>query len=88
MSPVIHFDAPKLTSSTSDLHSFVQLSNNNATVIAKVDMLQGHAVALHVKNSRDVRVTQGGEECVERVQHDSSGTTSFFTRAFSLFHLC
>lgn len=31
-------------------------------------------VRLGVKNSSDMRATHGGEECVMKVQHDSSAT--------------
>ena len=74
----------KLTSSTSDmLDPFCRLSYNDKTIIAKLDIIsQGHVVPLGVKNGRDVRVTQRGEECVRRVRRDGSGTTSFFTTIF------
>lgn len=68
MSQEVHFDVafPKLTSSTSDIDSFCRLSDNDKTIIAKLDIiLQGHVVSLSAKNGRDVRVTQWGEECVK-----------------------
>ena len=39
---------------------------------------------LDAKNSREVRVTQLGEECVKRVQHGGSGITNFCTNIFQL----
>lgn len=72
-------------------HSFGRLFLQwHVTLIAQLDIIlqQQRVEPLSVKSSRDVRVAQWAEECVKRVQCDSSCTTSVFTTIFQSSRLC